>query len=69
MLRKECLLKDYNYYDQVYATRFTEYPGHIGGRCADSFDCDPNGPRVCVTLIAVRDCFADCPNAADEGRA
>ncbi|VDK75336.1 unnamed protein product [Litomosoides sigmodontis] len=44
----------------------TEYPGHIGGRCVGSFDCDPNGPRVCVTLLAVRDCFADCPNAADE---
>ncbi|VDO48899.1 unnamed protein product [Onchocerca flexuosa] len=43
-----------------------EYPGHIGGRCLASFDCDPSGPKVCVTLAAVRDCFADCPNAADE---
>ncbi|KAK6102839.1 Fibrinogen beta and gamma chains C-terminal globular domain family protein [Brugia pahangi] len=47
-------------------TRFTEYPGHIGGRCVASFDCDPSGPLVCITLTAVRDCFADCPNAADE---
>ncbi|MCP9261498.1 Angiopoietin-4 [Dirofilaria immitis] len=44
----------------------TEYPGHIGGRCIAGFDCDPNGPRVCITLTAVRDCFVDCPNAADE---
>ncbi|VDK64413.1 unnamed protein product [Onchocerca ochengi] len=44
----------------------TEYPGHVGGRCLASFDCDPNGPQVCITLAAVRDCFVDCPNAADE---
>lgn len=50
-------------------TKFTEYPGHIGGRCLASFDCDPNGPQVCITLAAVRDCFVDCPNAADEGAA
>uniref|UniRef100_A0A915Q7J5 Fibrinogen C-terminal domain-containing protein n=1 Tax=Setaria digitata TaxID=48799 RepID=A0A915Q7J5_9BILA len=43
-----------------------KYPGHIGGRCLASFDCDPNGARVCMPLTTVRDCFADCPNAADE---
>ncbi|VDN22396.1 unnamed protein product [Gongylonema pulchrum] len=44
----------------------SEYPGHVGGRCIASFDCDPAGFQACVPLSAVRDCFADCPNAADE---
>ncbi|CAG9536270.1 unnamed protein product [Cercopithifilaria johnstoni] len=72
MLTEEAINKPFQFTDFMIepllfiAIRFTEYPGHIGGRCVDSFDCDPNGPRVCVTLTAVRDCFVDCPNAADE---
>ncbi|VDN01289.1 unnamed protein product [Thelazia callipaeda] len=45
---------------------FTDYPLHIGGRCGTNFDCDPNGAKICIPLIAIRDCFIDCPNGADE---
>ncbi|VDK45584.1 unnamed protein product [Anisakis simplex] len=50
-----------------HAKLLAEYPNHLNARCANAFDCDPQGSSLkCVPLSTIRDCIADCPNAADE---